>query len=60
MKEKAQGMPHCAMVRKACQLVPGDPALHSLQRFRAKWNPVRVKKTRQNKNLEATSVSAKR
>jgi hypothetical protein len=23
-----------------------------LERFRAKWGPVRVKKTRQNKNLE--------
>jgi hypothetical protein len=25
---------------------------HALERFRAKWIPVRVKKTRQNKNLE--------
>jgi len=24
----------------------------TLERFRAKWIPVRVKKTRQNKNLE--------
>jgi hypothetical protein len=28
-------------------------------RFRAKWNPVRVKKTRQHKKLESTSVSMK-
>jgi len=26
-----------------------------LQRFRAKWIPVRVKKTRQNKNLKPDS-----
>jgi hypothetical protein len=31
-----------------------------LERFRAKWNPVRVKKTRQNNNLESFSVSMKR
>ena len=29
----------------------------SLERFRAKWTPVRVKKTRQNKNLEPGSDS---
>ena len=29
----------------------------SLERFRAKWIPVRVKKTRQNKNLEPRSDS---
>ncbi|WP_210421911.1 hypothetical protein [Bradyrhizobium nitroreducens] len=28
-----------------------------LERFRAKWTPVRVKKTRQNKNLELGSDS---
>jgi hypothetical protein len=28
-----------------------------LERFRAKWIPVRVKKTRQNKNLEPGSDS---
>jgi hypothetical protein len=28
-----------------------------LERFRAKWTPVRVKKTRQNKNLEFGSDS---
>jgi hypothetical protein len=28
-----------------------------LERFRAKWIPVRVKKTRQNKNLEPRSDS---
>ncbi|SEC34138.1 hypothetical protein SAMN05444164_1602 [Bradyrhizobium erythrophlei] len=27
-------------------------AFAALERFRAKWTPVRVKKTRQNKNLE--------
>jgi hypothetical protein len=27
----------------------------ALERFRAKWIPVRVKKTRQNKNLEPRS-----
>ena len=31
-----------------------------LERFRAKWTPVRVKKTRQNKELEPFSVSMKR
>jgi hypothetical protein len=31
--------------------------LDSLERFRAKWIPVRVKKTRQNKNLEPRSDS---
>src|SRR3954463_5932591 len=30
---------------------------HGLERFRAKWIPVRVKKTRQNKNLEPGSDS---
>ncbi len=30
-----------------------------LARFRAKWIPVRVKKTRQNKNLEYFHVSTK-
>jgi hypothetical protein len=29
----------------------------NLERFRAKWTPVRVKKTRQNKNLELRSDS---
>src|SRR5437773_12250746 len=29
----------------------------TLERFRAKWTPVRVKKTRQNKNLEPGSDS---
>jgi hypothetical protein len=29
--------------------LPGDRVL---ERFRAKWIPVRVKKTRQNKNLD--------
>jgi hypothetical protein len=32
----------------------------SLERFRAKWNPVRVKKTRQIKKLESFIVSMKR
>src|SRR5580698_7292316 len=42
---------------------PGAPAFggavssRSLERFRAKWIPVRVKKTRQNKNLEPGSDS---
>jgi hypothetical protein len=30
---------------------------YCLERFRAKWMPVRVKKTRQNKNLEPRSDS---
>src|SRR5882762_5640919 len=30
---------------------------HSLERFPAKWTPVRVKKTRQNKKLEPRSDS---
>jgi hypothetical protein len=29
-----------------------------LERFRAKWTPVRVKKTRQNKRLEPGSDSS--
>jgi hypothetical protein len=29
-----------------------DSLLGYLERFRAKWTPVRVKKTRKNKNLE--------
>jgi hypothetical protein len=36
-------------------LVPGS--CRELERFRAKWIPVRVKKTRQNKNLEPGSDS---
>jgi hypothetical protein len=28
------------------------PSFHNLERFRAKWIPVRVKNTRQNKNLD--------
>jgi hypothetical protein len=36
-----------------------DPKLLRLERFRAKWMPVRVKKTRQNKNLEPRSDSIK-
>jgi hypothetical protein len=32
-------------------------AAGDLERFRAKWKPVRVKKTRQNKRLEPGSVS---
>src|ERR1700729_2683649 len=31
--------------------------MNELERFRAKWIPVRVKKTRQNKNLEPRSDS---
>jgi hypothetical protein len=31
-----------------------------LERFRAKWIPVRVKKTRQIKSLESFTVSTKR
>src|SRR5271170_6790971 len=31
----------------------------SLERFRAKWTPVRVKKTRQNKRLEPRSDSSR-
>jgi hypothetical protein len=34
----------------------GDP---TLERFRAKWIPVRVKKTRQNKELDHFTVSVK-
>jgi hypothetical protein len=30
----------------------GGSLISPLKRFRAKWIPVRVKKTRQNKNLE--------
>jgi hypothetical protein len=35
----------------------GDDWSGRLERFRAKWTPVRVKKTRQNKNLELRSGS---
>jgi hypothetical protein len=31
-----------------------------LERFQAKWKPVRVKKTRQIKNLEPVSIQSKR
>jgi hypothetical protein len=31
-----------------------------IERFRAKWNPVRVKKTRQNKNLEDARAGGKK
>src|ERR1700723_3203800 len=36
---------------------PGESNILDLERFRAKWIPVRVKKTRQNKNLEPRSDS---
>jgi hypothetical protein len=36
---------------------PGYPQLVHLERFPAKWTPVRVKKTRQIKNLELRSDS---
>jgi hypothetical protein len=32
----------------------------ALERFQAKWTPVRVKKTRQIKNLEPASIPSKR
>jgi len=35
--------------------VSGAPPRRRLKRFRAKWMPVRVKKTRQNKKLEPGS-----
>src|SRR6185436_11703010 len=38
---------------RACHHEPRS----ALERFRAKWAPVRVKKTRQNKNLEPGSDS---
>jgi hypothetical protein len=31
-----------------------------LERFRAKWTPVRVKKTRQNKKLEPVPIQSER
>jgi hypothetical protein len=34
-----------------------DGQLPSLERFRAKWTPVRVKKTRQNKRLDPVLIS---
>src|SRR3954452_2303700 len=38
--------------------IAGEPgAADRLERLRAKWLPVRVKKTRQNKNLEPSSDS---
>jgi hypothetical protein len=37
----------CVAALKLLNHVPND-----LERFRAKWVPVRVKKTRQNKKLE--------
>jgi len=37
-----------------------DPKKRRLERFRAKRDPVRVKKTRQNKDLESFIVSMKR
>jgi hypothetical protein len=35
----------------ASVLIQSEPIMRQ-ERFRAKWTPVRVKKTRQNKNLE--------
>src|SRR6202035_3727610 len=43
-----------AAIRKAAA---GEPGGLRLERFRAKWIPVRVKKTRQNKRLEPGSDS---
>jgi hypothetical protein len=45
----------CAPLSSGFQTKKGGPAaalLNTPERFRAKWIPVRVKKTRQNKNLE--------
>ncbi|BBB95422.1 hypothetical protein BE61_08400 [Bradyrhizobium elkanii USDA 61] len=42
--------------RSGTGIAAGASGYH-LERFRAKWIPVRVKKTRQNKNLEPRSDS---
>jgi hypothetical protein len=36
-----------------------DVMMLFIERFRAKWNPVRVKKTRRIKKLESFTVSVK-
>ena len=41
-----------ASPEKSGRLTQTCAELYELERFRAKWTPVRVKKTRQNKNLE--------
>jgi hypothetical protein len=57
---RAQFPKQKARSTKAADLLDCREAHGVLERFRAKWNPVRVKKTRQNKNLESFSVSMKR
>jgi hypothetical protein len=47
------------IVRKLCAGSRTRDTGPRLERFRAEWNPVRVKKTRQNQNPESTSVSMK-
>ena len=49
----------CA-IRSAQDSVTRGTAIAVLERFRAKWNPVRVKKTRQIKNLVSFTVFVKR
>jgi len=41
-------------------LIASKSGSSARERFRAKWEPVRVKKTRQNKNLEPVSIRSKR
>src|ERR1700722_13827773 len=48
-------LPAQSMYPRRLRREPYDPLL--LERFRAKWVPVRVKKTRQNKKLEPRSDS---
>jgi hypothetical protein len=63
MGKRARGAPRAlrliyrAVYFKGVGIPGGDP--RTIERFRTKWNPVRIKKTRQNKNLESTSVSMK-
>ncbi len=47
---------HLRQIQREAQAAIDD-AFRSLKRFRAKWEPVRVKKTRQNKKLEPGSDS---
>jgi hypothetical protein len=52
--ERAHFVPQAV---KTCGAFAANACL--LERFRAKWTPVRVKKTRPNKNLDGFRVSKK-
>jgi hypothetical protein len=62
-QENASGHPRRRFAQRAARLNErnaGRIRRSLLERFRAKWLPVRVKKTRQIKKLESFTVSVKR